>query len=77
MKNYIKFEEQRIREVKRGFKTVHDAIEECTGYICCMIDMEVISADRAGEEVTNMIRRFIDYEDFSSLRGKSSSLQSV
>lgn len=62
MKNYMKFEEQRIREVKRGFKTVHDAMEECTGYICCMRDMEVISVDRAGEETMNMIEKFLELE---------------
>lgn len=62
MKNYMKFEEQRINEVKRGFKTVHDAMEACAGYICCMRDMEVISADRAGEEVMNMIEKFLELE---------------
>lgn len=62
MKNYMKFEEQRTREVKRGFKTVHDAMEACAGYICCMRDMEVISVDRAGEEVMNMIERLLVLE---------------
>lgn len=62
MEKYIKFEEQRIREVKIGFTTVHDAMERCTGYICCMRDMEVISVDRAGEETINMIRKFLKLE---------------
>lgn len=62
MKNYIKFEDQRVREVKRGFTTVHDAIERCAGYICCMRDMRVISVDRAGEETMNMIEKFIELE---------------
>lgn len=62
MKNYMKFEEQRINEVKRGFKTVHDVMEACAGYICCMRDMEVLSVDRAGEEVMNMIEKFLELE---------------
>lgn len=62
MRNYMKFEEQRVGEVKRGFTTVHDAMERCAGYICCMRDMGVISVDRAGEEVMNMIDKFIELE---------------
>lgn len=62
MKNYMKFEEQRVNEVKRGFKTVHDAMEACAGYICCMRDMEVLSVDRVGEEVMSMIARLLVLE---------------
>lgn len=69
MKQYTEFEAKRTREVKRGFTTIHDAMQRCAGYICCMIDMGIITADGGGQEVADMTQRFIILEQELNKRG--------
>lgn len=59
MKNLMKFENLTLSNYKRGLIDFNTALTNVSGYIICMVDMEVIEKDRATEEYTLFVKKLM------------------
>jgi hypothetical protein len=55
MKEYAKFESRKIKEAKRGLTTITEVMEQCYGYLSCMVDMGIIEEGRKSYEYERLV----------------------
>ena len=60
MKKYTEYENEIIKQVKRGLVTQDEAINIIGGYLRAMVDMEVIPFDRVSDEYTITVKKILE-----------------
>lgn len=60
MKEYVEFESNVIKFVKRGLMEWEEAIGRCVGYLHAMVDFGILPECRLSEEITITVRNILE-----------------
>lgn len=59
MKEYVEFESDIIKLVKRGLMEQEEAISRCIGYLNAMVDFGILPQCRLSDEITITVRKIL------------------
>lgn len=60
MKEYVEFESNVIKFVKRGLMEQEEAIGRCIGYLNAMVDFGILPECRLSDEITITVRKILE-----------------
>lgn len=60
MKEYVEFESDIIKLVKRGLMEQEEAIDRCMGYLNAMVDFGILPECRLSDEITITARNILE-----------------
>lgn len=62
MEKYKEFLEIRTEQVKRKLITMQEAMNNCSGYLLCMVDNGIITNKEFCDEHVEMVKKLLDAE---------------